>query len=725
MQDEDKCKEQLMAELKALRQRLAELAIKEGVSTDTAVSKPDKQGLGSHRIEETLRRSEAILRQIIDLVPHRLFVKSWDGKYLLVNKAAAEAYNTSVSALTGKYHADFHPDESELQNMLRDDQEVMMKGETKFIPQEPHTDAQGNLRFMQTTKVPFRILGDKTPAVLGVSIDITGNKRAEEVLKQSEAKYRLISENTGDVIWQYDLGADRFVYVSPSAYRLTGFTPEEAMGHNMESVLTPASVQYVRKKLAEAIAGISAGDESVRVMTHELEQVRKDGSIVPIQVVTTPLQDAEGRVVGIIGVTRDITEQRYAAEALRESEAKFRTLFDTMLEGVALHQIVYDEHGRAVDYRIISTNPAFEKHTGLKSEQVLGQLAGEVYGLDEAPFLERYAQVANSGEPDSFETYLPKTNTFYHISATSPKRGYFITVFENITERKRAQEAQRESQACLTATIESIPSEFWALGPDGCYSMQNRICRKRFGNIIGKRPEEVCPNETILSIWQDNNRRAFAGKLVKGDVKYVLGNEERYFYNVVAPIQDAGRTLGIVGINVDISNCKRLEAALKKINEELESLVEKRTEELDAKTRRLEEFNAALRVLLKQREEDKAELEESILMNVKSLIVPYVEKLKKSRLSGDQVTYLSIIESHMLEITSPFTRRLSEKYLGFTPVEVQTADLIREGKTTQEIADVLCVSENTVSSNRFHIRKKLGLTNEKVSLRYYLQSFDK
>jgi DNA-binding CsgD family transcriptional regulator len=145
-------------------------------------------------------------------------------------------------------------------------------------------------------------------------------------------------------------------------------------------------------------------------------------------------------------------------------------------------------------------------------------------------------------------------------------------------------------------------------------------------------------------------------------------------------------------------------------------------EELDAKTRRLEEFNAALRVLLKQREEDKTELEESILMNVKSLIVPYVEKLKKSRLSGDQMTYLTIIESHMQEITSPFTRRLSEKYLGLTPVEVQTVGLIREGKTTQEIADLLCVSENTVSSNRFHIRKKLGLTNKKVNLRYYLQS---
>ena len=255
--------------------------------------------------------------------------------------------------------------------------------------------------------------------------------------------------------------------------------------------------------------------------------------------------------------------------------------------------------------------------------------------------------------------------------------------------------------------------------------MQNRVLRGRYGDIIGKKPEDICPNESLLSVWQDNNRRAFAGELVKGEVRYVAGNEERYLYNVVAPIYDADRTLGIVGINIDITDRKLLEAALTKVNEDLESQVAERTKELGAKTRRLEEFNAALKVLLKQREEDRTELEESILLNVKSLIVPLVEKLKKSRLGGDQMTYLAILESHIQEISSPFTKRLFGKYLGLTNVEVQTVDLIREGKTTKEIAELLCVSENTVSSNRFHIRKKLGLSNKKVNLRYYLKSLEK
>jgi PAS domain S-box-containing protein len=303
--------------------------------------------------------------------------------------------------------------------------------------------------------------------------------------------------------------------------------------------------------------------------------------------------------------------------------------------------------------------------------------------------------------------------------------GGALVFMRDVTERKRMEEALREQKACLAATIESIPFEFWTIGSDGRYASQNRVCRERYGDIVGKRPEDICPNETILSVWQDNNRRAFAGELVQGEVRYVFGNEERYFYNVVAPIHDADKTPGIVGINVDITARKRLEAALKKLNMELENQVEERTKALSDQTRRLEKFNAALNVLVKKREEDQAELEDSILLNVKSLIIPYIEKLKQGRLTGDQLTYLSILESHIQEIVSPFTKMLSKKYLGLSPLEVQIAGLVRDGKTTQEIAELLCVSENTISSHRFHIRKKLQVSNKKINLRNYLQSIDK
>jgi PAS domain S-box-containing protein len=314
-----------------------------------------------------------------------------------------------------------------------------------------------------------------------VAWEIAERKRAEEALRESEAKYRLISENTGDVIWQFDLDTDQFVYVSPSVRRLAGFTPEEILGQNMEAVLTPESMQYVSKRMPEVVTALNAGDEAVRVTKHELEQLRKDGSVVPIEVVTTLLQDAADRVDRIIGVTRDITEQRNTSEALRESETKYRTLFEVMTEGVALHEIAYDERGMAVDYRIISTNPAFEKHTGLKSEQVVGQPASKIYGLDNAPYLERYALVASSGEPDSFETYFPPMNRFFHISVTSPKPGTFVTVFENITERKQAEEALKESQQQLSDIIDFLPDATFVIDGEGKVIAWNRAMQDMMG----------------------------------------------------------------------------------------------------------------------------------------------------------------------------------------------------------------------------------------------------
>ena len=355
-----------------------------------------------------------------------------------------------------------------------------------------------------------------------------------------------------------------------------------------------------------------------------------------------------------------------------------------------------------------------------------------VYPDYRARILKRIRTINNEGKPALLmeQKHVKLDGTIIDVEAISAPIRYrnsdgSLVFVRDVTERKRMEEALRESKAYLAAAIDSMPCEFWVMGPNGFYTMQNSISRKRFGDIIGKRPEDVCPNRNMLSVWLDYNRRAFSGELVREEATYLFGDEERHFYNVVAPIRDAGRTLGIVGVDVDITARKLLEAALKKVNTKLESQVEERTKELNAKTRSLEEFNAALNVLLEKREEDKRELEESILLNVKSLIVPYVEKLKKSRLNNDQMTYLTILESHMREITSPFTKRLSEKYLGLSPLEVRTASLLKEGKTTLEIAELLCISENTVSSHRFHIRKKLGLSNKKVNLRSYLKSIDK
>ena len=177
------------------------------------------------------------------------------------------------------------------------------------------------------------------------------------------------------------------------------------------------------------------------------------------------------------------------------------------------------------------------------------------------------------------------------------------------------------------------------------------------------------------------------------------------------PIKVYGREL-LYSIIHDIT--KRKQAEL--------SLIEKR-KELENKTHELEEVNAALKVLLKQRDEDKKEFEEKVIANVKNLVFPYVDKLNNSRLNDRQTVYLDIIKSNIEDVIAPFLRRLSSKYSDLTPSEIQVAGLVKDGKTTKEIAELLNSSTDAIDFHRNNLRKKLGLRNTKTNLRSFLLSF--
>jgi DNA-binding NarL/FixJ family response regulator len=177
------------------------------------------------------------------------------------------------------------------------------------------------------------------------------------------------------------------------------------------------------------------------------------------------------------------------------------------------------------------------------------------------------------------------------------------------------------------------------------------------------------------------------------------------------------RTAELLTINERLN--KRIEE-----RQQAEETLRKRETELEEKKHNLEEVNTALKVLLGQREKDKKDFEKNVLSNVKRMILPYLEKMKKTNLGSEQRTYLSIIESYLKEIVTPFVHEISSEFHGLTPTEIQVASLIKEGHTTKEIAGLLHLSENTILTHRFKIRSKLGVKNKKINLTSYLQSFN-
>ena len=180
-------------------------------------------------------------------------------------------------------------------------------------------------------------------------------------------------------------------------------------------------------------------------------------------------------------------------------------------------------------------------------------------------------------------------------------------------------------------------------------------------------------------------------------------------------IKQDGNITGSILIIRDITERKKAEEDLRRAHDELEKKVKERT-------LNLEEANTALRVLLKKRDENKIELEEKIIFNVRELISPYIERVKKSRLDDRQKTYISIIESNLNDIISPFVHGMTTKYLNFTPAEIQVTNLIKQGKTTKDMAQLLFLSPKTIEFHRDNIRKKIGIKNKKVNLRSYLLS---
>ena len=290
---------------------------------------------------------------------------------------------------------------------------------------------------------------------------------------------------------------------------------------------------------------------------------------------------------------------------------------------------------------------------------------------------------------------------------------------KKVVKCKKTEKALRESEAqkkaILDASVDRIRlvdvdmKMIWAnktttrelnIAPE---DLVDQPCYKIFFDRDA--PCAECPSKKAVTSGniEHNSMHQLYSKGIEG---------ETYWDKYCVPIKNAsGDIVNLIQISRNITEQVQGGQALK----------EKETE-LEVKAKNLEESNIALRVLLKRREEDKTEVEEKVLFNIRELVAPHLEKLKKSGLDKMQNAYVSSLESSLNDIVSPFSRRLSIRYLNLTPLEVQISDLIRQGKTTKEIATFLNISSKTIEGHRKNIRKKLGIQNKKANLRTHLRS---
>ncbi|HOW35303.1 MAG TPA: PAS domain S-box protein [Candidatus Omnitrophota bacterium] len=256
------------------------------------------------RTDEVLRANEAKLRQVIDLTPNFVFAKDIEGHFVIVNKAVADTYGTTVEELLGKKDSDFAKSEEEVHHFRKDDMEVIESGKRKFVPEEIITDSAGKVHILQTTKIPFRILGTNAPAVLGVSSDITELKEKEESLKtlshaiEQSPSIVIITDTKGNI-----------EYVNPRFAQITGYSLDEVFGKNPRLLKSNETPKLLYQQMWETII-------SGNVWRGEFPNKKKDGEIFWAQVGISSIKNEKNEIVHFLAVEQDVTERKKVEEEL-------------------------------------------------------------------------------------------------------------------------------------------------------------------------------------------------------------------------------------------------------------------------------------------------------------------------------------------------------------------------------------------------------------------------
>jgi PAS domain S-box-containing protein len=309
-------------------------------------------------------------------------------------------------------------------------------------------------------------------------------------------------------------------------------------------------------------------------------------------------------------------------------------------------------------------------------------------------------------------------------------------IMADITER-----LQVEARMTYLASFPMLnPRPIVEVGVDGHVQFCNPVAEGMFPDLY-----QSGLGHPWLGDWE-----ALLGRLREGGAASLVREvhiDGRCYHQTVHFV-DQARCVRIYG--ADITERNRAKEKLAKAFEDVEQLIADRTAELAASYRSLElqlimlkeaekalrgkteqvknqainlqESNAALKVLLKQRDADKTELEEKVILNINQLILPYVKKMQRRKLDAKQKAYLDILESNLNEIVSPLARNLSSRLLRLSTTELEVANLVHQGQTTKQIAELMNLAPSTIDFHRNNMRAKLGLNNKKISLKTYLSA---
>ncbi|WP_372677263.1 PAS domain S-box protein [Desulfosarcina sp.] len=504
----------------------------------------------------------------------------------------------------------------------------------------------------------------------------------------------------------------RFIKVNSALCTLLGYSEETLLDRCLEDIM--AADQW--RLLSELSRDMLTGKSGHKQLT--LECRHKAGKAVRGLLNLAVVADRAGTARHFSVQIQDISNLIRTESELEESRQRYRALADATFEAVFISR-----KGICID-----TNRAASIMFDTPRKALIGIFGTDVIAPE---FQSRVRENMLSGYEKPYHAVaIKKGGTRFHVMIQGKMiqiggREVRVTVLRDIDAQVTAEAALRENERHLRSLMESA-SNFILF----------RLCHRPETPF---RPRRIFISPSITEIvdlsqvtdfqsWLDMLRPDDRERLLAAGLKMLdthkldetvrirdrSGSGWRWLHIISVAVPDeTDNNLFFNGIVLDITKEVEATAALKA-----------REKELKERTESLSEVNTALEVLLQKREADRTEVEEKMLTNAKSLILPYLEKLKASRMDERQRIYLNLVESNLNEIISPLSRRMSRHYLNFTPSEIQVANLVKQGKTTKDIAQILGLSTRTIEAVRYTIRRKLGIKKKRSNLRSYLLAID-
>jgi PAS domain S-box-containing protein len=519
---------------------------------------------------------EELLKVLGDEAPVGICIIQ-DGRFRYFNSSFPIATGYTADELMGRDSLEIVAPEDK--QMVRENTMKMLKGELLSPYQFRVTHKDGTIVWIMATVKSIRYRGKR--AILGSYMEVTERKQAEERIRDSERRYRLLAENIADVVWTVNTTClARLTYISPSVTRLLGYSVEESMAKEMKDVFTPASFDSAMKAFEEEMGNERKGyADRHRSRVLELQLRHKDGSLVDVEANFSLVEGADGQNDEILAVARDITGRKQVEETLDKSEERYRTFIENASEAIFVVQ----------DGMIKFMNPKGEELSGYS----LGELASRpfvefIHPDDIDMVVDRHARrLKGEPVPQRYELRIVRKEGSIRwgelnaVSISWEGRAAVLCFMNDVTERKQAADTLKQSEERYRTILEEMGDGYFETDLPGNITFANDALINLLGyskdEMIGMNSKDLRPAKEWSPVFQAYNRMYKTGEPLRNFLTEVICKDGRHLFAETSafPIRnDQNEIIGFRGVRHDITERKRAEEMLRESEEKYRLIFE-------------------------------------------------------------------------------------------------------------------------------------------------------